>query len=66
MIMADKLKNRLRMSAGRLRANYGRAIGDRPLQLQGRWQRIAGASRQLGTQAKDSGKNISRALRKRG
>ncbi|MGN6794825.1 MAG: hypothetical protein ACTHJW_20755 [Streptosporangiaceae bacterium] len=51
------------MGAGRAKVTYARATRNRSLQVKGRWQRIAGASRQIGQQLKDSGKNIRGALR---
>ncbi len=63
MGMARKLKNRFAMTLGRAKTHYGHATGRRSLQLKGRWQRIGGASRQVGEQVKDSGKNIRGALR---
>jgi uncharacterized protein YjbJ (UPF0337 family) len=61
--MVNKLKNAYAVWMGRVKANYGRATGDRSLQVKGRLQRIVGASRQVGQQVKDSGKNIRNALK---
>jgi uncharacterized protein YjbJ (UPF0337 family) len=63
MRMVNKVKNRYAMTAGRAKANYGRATGSRPKQLKGRWQRIAAAGRQVGEQVIDSCKNIRAALK---
>jgi uncharacterized protein YjbJ (UPF0337 family) len=63
MGMVQKLKNRFAITAGRAKANYGRATGRRSVRLRGRWQRIAGAGRQVGEQVKDSAKNIGKAIR---
>jgi uncharacterized protein YjbJ (UPF0337 family) len=63
MRMVKKLKNASAMRMGRLKANYGRATNNRSLQVKGRWQRITAASRQIGQQVKDSGKNIGGALK---
>jgi uncharacterized protein YjbJ (UPF0337 family) len=63
MAIGNKLKNASAMYAGRIKANYGRATRDRSLQIRGRWQRIMAAIRQIGQQAKDSGKNIRAALK---
>jgi uncharacterized protein YjbJ (UPF0337 family) len=63
MAIGSKLKNASAMYAGRIKANYGRATRDRSLQIRGRWQRIMAAIRQIGQQAKDSGKNIRAALK---
>jgi len=63
MGMVNKLKNAFAMRMGRLKANYGRATNNRSLQVKGRWQRITAATRQIGQQVRDSGKNIGKALK---
>jgi uncharacterized protein YjbJ (UPF0337 family) len=63
MGLVKKLRNRIQISAGRARARYGRATGNRSLEVKARRQRIVGATRQVGEQLKDSGRNIRAALK---
>ncbi|HEX9552845.1 MAG TPA: CsbD family protein [Streptosporangiaceae bacterium] len=53
----------MQINAGRARARYGRATGNRSLEVKARRQRIVGATRQVGEQLKDSGRNIRAALK---
>src|SRR5260370_28781921 len=63
MGLVKKLRNRIQINAGRAKASYGRATGNRSLQVKARRQRIVGATRQVGEQLKDSGRNIRAALK---
>ena len=54
MGMVNKFRNRMMMDKGRTKARYGRATGNRSVEVKGGWQRIVGATRQLGEQLKDS------------
>jgi uncharacterized protein YjbJ (UPF0337 family) len=63
MGLVNKLRNRILMEKGRTRARYGRATGNRSMEVKARWQRIVGATRQVGEQLKDTGKNIRGALK---
>jgi hypothetical protein len=63
MGLVNKLRNRILMDKGRMRAGYGRATGNRSLEVKARWQRIVAATRQVGEQLKDSGRNIRSALK---
>ena len=60
----DKLKNKLQMGKGRATQNVGRATGDRYLEAKGKRERLGGAAKQVGEQAKDAGKNVRGAFRK--
>jgi uncharacterized protein YjbJ (UPF0337 family) len=64
MGLVNKLRNRLLMTAGSAKARYGRATGNRSLEVKARWQRIVAATRQVGEQLKDAGKNIRGGLKK--
>jgi uncharacterized protein YjbJ (UPF0337 family) len=59
----DKLKNRLQMSKGRSKQNIGRATGDPYLESRGQGERISGATKQVGEQVKDAGKNVRDAVK---
>jgi len=59
----DKLRNRLHMGKGRAKQHAGRAAGDPYLEAEGRSERVGGATRQVGEQAKDAGKNMRDAFR---
>lgn len=63
MGLVNKLRNRILMDKGRAGARYGRATGNRSLEVKSRWQRIVGATRQVGEQLKDSGRNIRGAMK---
>lgn len=54
----DKLKNRFQMGKGRGKAKAGRAAGDPYLETKGQGERISGAAKQVGEQAKDAAKNV--------
>jgi uncharacterized protein YjbJ (UPF0337 family) len=58
MGMLDKLRNRFRMGSGRAKQRAGRATGDPYLEARGTGERIGGATRQVGEQAKDAAKNV--------
>ena len=63
MGFVKKLRNRIQIEAGRARGRYGRATGNRSLEVKARRQRIVAATRQVGQQLKDSGRNIRAALK---
>lgn len=63
MGLVTKLKNSILMNLGRARARYGRATGNRSLEVKANWQRIVAATRQVGERLKDSGRNIRGALK---
>jgi uncharacterized protein YjbJ (UPF0337 family) len=50
------------MGKGRAKQDAGRATGDPYLESKGQAERIGGAGRQVGEQAKDAGKNVRDAL----
>lgn len=58
----DKLRNKLTMGKGRLKEDAGRAADDPYLVAGGKGDRVAGAGRQVGEQAKDAGKNMRDAF----
>lgn len=58
-----KLRNRLRMSRGHAKQDIGRATGDPYLEARGQGERLGGAARQVGEQARDAGKNVRSAVR---
>jgi uncharacterized protein YjbJ (UPF0337 family) len=58
----DKLRNRFKMSKGKAKQDVGRATGDPYLEARGQGERIGGATRQVGEQVKDAGKNIRDAV----
>lgn len=59
----DKLRNRFKMGRGRARQNVGQATGDPYLEASGQAERIEGAGRQVGEQAKDAAKNVRDAFK---
>ena len=59
----DKLRNRFTMGKGRAKQETGRATGDPYLEAEGQGERIRGATRQVGEQAKDAGKNVRDAFK---
>ena len=63
MSLADKLRNRFHMAKGRTKAKTGRATGDPYLETKGQGERISGAARQVGEQAKDAAKNARDAVK---
>lgn len=63
MGFVDKMRNRFRMGKGRAKAKAGRATGDPYLEAKGHGERAAGATRQVGEQAKDVGKNARDAFK---
>lgn len=60
----DKLKNRFQMSKGHGKQNVGRAAGDPYLEAEGKRDRVSGATKQVGEQVKDAGKNVRNAFKK--
>jgi uncharacterized protein YjbJ (UPF0337 family) len=60
----DKLRNKFQMGRGRAKQDVGRATGDPYLEAEGQSERIEGATRQVGEQVKDAGKNVRDAFRK--
>ncbi len=64
MSFIDKLRNCIKTSQGRAKQDVGRATGDPDLEAKGRGERVEGAGRQVGEQAKDAAKNIKDAFRK--
>jgi uncharacterized protein YjbJ (UPF0337 family) len=60
----DKLRNRFRMGRGRAKENVGKATGDPYLEARGKTERIGGAAREVGEQAKDAAKNTRDAFKK--
>ena len=60
----DKLRNRFKMGRGRARQDVGRATGDPYLEASGQAERIGGAGRQVGEQAKDAAKNVRDAFKR--
>jgi uncharacterized protein YjbJ (UPF0337 family) len=59
----DKLRNKLMMGKGRAKQDIGRATDDPYLETKGRAERIGGAARQVGEQAKDAAKNIRNGVK---
>jgi uncharacterized protein YjbJ (UPF0337 family) len=59
----DKLRNRMMMGKGRAKQDAGRATGDPYLETKGKAERVEGAGRQVGEQAKDATKNVRDALK---
>ena len=64
MSFIDKLKNRFQMSKGSSKQNAGRAAGDPYLEAEGKRDRVSGAAKQVGEQAKDAGKNVRGAFKR--
>jgi uncharacterized protein YjbJ (UPF0337 family) len=60
----DKLRNKMRMSRGRAKQRAGRASGDPYLETEGQAERVGGATRQVGEQAKDAGKDVRDAFKR--
>ena len=59
----DKLRNRFTMGKGRAKQDVGRATDNPDLEARGQAERIEGAGRQVGEQAKDAGKNVRDAFK---
>jgi uncharacterized protein YjbJ (UPF0337 family) len=59
----DKMRNKFKMGRGRAKENVGRATGDPYLETKGRAERAEGATRQVGEQVKDAGKNVRDAFK---
>lgn len=62
MGFVDKMRNKFKMGRGRAKENVGRATDDPYLEAKGRGERIGGATRQVGEQVKDAGKNVRDAF----
>lgn len=58
MGLIDKVRNRFKMSRGRVRQETGRLTRNRAMQAKGIGERLSGAARQISEQAKDAGRNI--------
>lgn len=63
MGLMDKLRNRLQMGKGHAKQDVGRATDDPYLEAEGQRERLGGATRQVGEQAKDAGKNVRDAFK---
>jgi len=63
MGFVDKLRNKFKMGRGRAKQEAGRATGDPYLEARGQGERIEGATRQVGEQVKDAGKNVRDAFK---
>jgi uncharacterized protein YjbJ (UPF0337 family) len=59
----DKMRNKFKMGRGRAKQDTGRAMGDPYLEAKGQGERIDGATRQVGEQVKDAGKNVRDAFK---
>ncbi|MCW2934121.1 MAG: CsbD family protein [Actinomycetia bacterium] len=59
----DKMRNRFNMGKGRAKQDVGRATDNPDLEARGQAERIEGAGRQVGEQAKDAGKNVRDAFK---
>ena len=59
----DKMRNKFMMGRGRAKQDAGRAMGDPYLETKGQGERIDGATRQVGEQVKDAGKNVRDAFK---
>jgi uncharacterized protein YjbJ (UPF0337 family) len=62
MGVMDKLRNKVKMGKGRAKERTGKATGDPYLEGRGKAERVGGAGRQVGEQAKDAAKNVRDAL----
>ncbi|HEX4830990.1 MAG TPA: CsbD family protein [Trebonia sp.] len=60
----DKLRNRFQMGKGHAKERAGQAGGDPYLEGEGKAERVGGATRQVGEQAKDAGKNVRDAFKR--
>jgi uncharacterized protein YjbJ (UPF0337 family) len=58
----DKMRNKFMMGRGRAKQDAGRTTGDRRLEAEGQGERVEGATRQVGEQVKDAGKNVRDAF----
>ncbi len=63
MSAVSKLRNRFRMGKGRAKAKTGRATGRPYLETKGQAERLSGAARQVGEQAKDAARNMRDAFK---
>lgn len=64
MGLLDKVRNRFKMSQGRVRQHAGRLTRNRSMQAKGMGERLSGAARQVTEQAKDAGRNIRESARR--
>ena len=62
MGFVDKIKNRLQMGKGRAKESAGRSAGDPYLAGEGRADRVAGGTKQVGEQVKDAGREARRTF----
>jgi uncharacterized protein YjbJ (UPF0337 family) len=62
MGFVDKMRNKFKMGRGRAKQDAGRAMGDPYLEAKGQGERVDGATRQVGEQVKDAGKNVRDAF----
>ncbi|MBO0775029.1 MAG: CsbD family protein [Actinobacteria bacterium] len=63
MGFVDKLRNKIQMGKGRGKREVGQATGDPYLEAKGESERMGGATREVGEQAKDAGKNARDAFK---
>jgi uncharacterized protein YjbJ (UPF0337 family) len=63
MGFVDKMRNKFKMGRGRAKQDAGRAMGDPYLEAKGQGERVDGATRQVGEQVKDAGKNVRDAFK---
>lgn len=59
----NKLRNKMQMGKGRGKREVGQATGDPYLEAKGQSERVGGATRQVGEQAKDAGKSVRDAFK---
>jgi uncharacterized protein YjbJ (UPF0337 family) len=64
MGFVDKMRNKFKMGRGRAKQDAGRAMGDPYLEAKGQGERVDGATRQVGEQVKDAGKNVRDAFKR--
>ncbi|MEU5881550.1 CsbD family protein [Spirillospora sp. NPDC047279] len=60
----DKIKNKMQKSKGRAKEQAGRDSGDPNLEAEGRKDRMAGGTKQVGEQAKDAAKEARDTFRR--
>jgi uncharacterized protein YjbJ (UPF0337 family) len=63
MGLRKELGKRFNMMKGREKRNMGRASDSPDLEAKGQGERIGGATRQVGEQAKDAGKDVRDAFK---
>jgi uncharacterized protein YjbJ (UPF0337 family) len=57
------MRNKFMMGRGKAKEGAGRAMNDPYLETKGQGERIHGATRQVGEQVKDAGKNVKDAFK---